>query len=188
MRLKDLVYRSALRRGAGEHEVGLPTGMGYQVFEVTNLTIPAGTDWSAHGGPSLGSFVISPHNMVQAKLSIEFAPGNRAQLTDVQDQIILQLDETGDYATSELGWYLSAQASGAGGNGGKGVKGDVVWGSAVDGLDLNNQVPDIVPPLLRGLGSDPIPDPFTLHVYVRTNAPTHHEAYIVRARAAFLVL
>jgi hypothetical protein len=25
---------------------GLPTGMDYQVFEVTNLTIPAGTDWS----------------------------------------------------------------------------------------------------------------------------------------------
>lgn len=41
MRLKDLVYRSAVRRGAGETELAAPP----QVFEVTNLFVPAGTNW-----------------------------------------------------------------------------------------------------------------------------------------------
>jgi hypothetical protein len=48
---------------------GLPTGMDYQVFEVTDLLIPAGTDWSANGHV-LGTVTYSRARLPTAKMFI----------------------------------------------------------------------------------------------------------------------
>lgn len=72
-RLKDLVHRSALRtRSAGDSEVGLPIGMDYQVFEITDLTIPAGTDWSS-AAHVFGSAVLPASGAVSWVRTLELA-------------------------------------------------------------------------------------------------------------------
>jgi hypothetical protein len=62
---------------------GLPTGMDYQVFEVTNLAIPSGTNWKTvmH---KLGDISISPGRNLQMSFYLETAApvpfGNRIDL------------------------------------------------------------------------------------------------------------
>lgn len=90
MRLKDLVHRSALRtRLAGDSEVGLPTGMDYQVVEVTGVTVPAGADWSIDTGtPHLIDTIDIAHSYDILGLST-----------------YLEIDaEVGDSATLQVSW------------------------------------------------------------------------------------
>lgn len=68
MRLKDLVHRSALRRGAGETEVG---NASTQVFEVTDLLIPSGTDW--HAGHAIGTFALPARTGMVVSLALDLA-------------------------------------------------------------------------------------------------------------------
>jgi hypothetical protein len=72
---------------------GLPTGMDYQLFEVTSLLIPSGTNWSVTGH-ALGSIEgITIHNLVAVKLAIELD----VDPPTADDAVSLVADDTGDW-------------------------------------------------------------------------------------------
>lgn len=81
MRLSDLVHRSALRnRTAGDAEV---SSFSPKVFEVTDLTIPAGTDWGVEMH-MLGQIEVPPARLLVLNFYLEMADpvpgGNRVDL------------------------------------------------------------------------------------------------------------
>lgn len=87
-RLSELFQRSAFRYGV-DRSVKLPT-----VFDVGELLIPAGTDWSEFGY-SLGRLSpISWGNFIPYKLFIEVAE-------PVVDQVRLTVDDNPNYSVSQ---------------------------------------------------------------------------------------
>lgn len=67
MKLGDVVWRASLRkRSTSDIEIASK-----KVFEVTDLTIPAGTDWT--GPHEIGRFPLEPHTGVLAFVSLEIS-------------------------------------------------------------------------------------------------------------------
>jgi hypothetical protein len=156
---------------------GLPTGMDYQVFEVTDLDIPSGTNWSDGGNP-LGSFTdLKFHNIISAKLTIELA-------ADPADPLWLVTDDSGAWSTNVSAVAVKMIPGGLGGATGFPLEtsdrqGNRGWGFAFD----------IMPLLTGGYDPDPLPDPYTLYTYLRTpSGATTADITVVKARAAFLIL
>lgn len=158
MRLKDLVHRSALRnRSAGETEVGFSP----QVFEVTNLVIPAGTDWGdgtdglAHVLGTLSALGVGQGIAYSIYLELAAVPN--------PDAPSLQVVESRDDTFAQA---LAAQVFGR-----------------FNGVDNGVEVPGSQQDVLA-----PLPPTVDWRVQIVTFGPTTADITVVRARAAFLVI
>lgn len=139
-----------------------------QVFEVTNLTIPAGTNWSA--GHELGTLTLDgqPGVLVATYLELAATPVDILQFAAFN---VLNYN-TFDYSVPAT---LGVQVALGGTDRWTGFIG-------VENLDDANHG--------FGLGpkSAPATFPKTLHVGFITSGPTTADIIVVRARAAFLVI
>lgn len=165
MLLKDLVWRSALRRGAGETEV---SSFSPQVFEVTDLLIPAGTDWTT-AAHQLGSLTVSyPDALIAMRLYIELD-----ETPDVLDSVDLVaiFDGWNPQADPALGDRPANPSAGLGRGLVQGQKTAIEWEFG----NMNN-----LPTVTVGER--------TINIGISTGDVTTADITVLRASAAFLVI
>lgn len=171
MLLKDLVWRSALRRGAGETEVG---SLSPQVFEVTDLLIPEGTDWSA--GHAIHSFALPARAGMVVSLALDIA----SPLPAAPERLVLaawgpELDAS--HSTFTYGYLSTDELPGA-------LR--YRYGALVSDLGTSWNSNHFV-----GVSGEPTTDdPSPVYVGFQTAGgdPPSEDITVVRACASFLVI
>lgn len=154
MKLSDAVWRGSLRkRSIGDIEIASK-----KIFEITDLTIPAGTDWTQQH--EVGRFPLDPqHNGLLAFVSLE-----------VSEPI-------------DVGNLIFGTASLAGEGGSVGLGGDNVRLAAGGGILPIGTAEDPY-----GFWADLAPPDDGVIVAFSMGAPSVADIHVVRARAAFTIL
>lgn len=132
----------------------------YQVFEVTDLLIPSGTDWSSTGH-LLGNLVVpSWASQIRFKLWLE---------VDVHGPLILDVSSSLDYGTSST--YTSTS-----------LQGSDLWATSPDESGPFDLVADYIASQFL-TSTDPTSAPPTVVIGLHTGTPTAEDITVVRARA-----
>lgn len=177
-------------------EISLGGGSSAQVFEVTDLTIPAGTDWSNSEGHQLGQLTgLVEGHAIGFKFWFETLVDDADIAAGTQQHLLLMVSEvrsfydTNNYAYFQASGSLRARtvADTSLGNqdGGLAVAMNDAEGGTQARLKAGASGTDLWQneELVRGHAP---PDPAYVGLY--TDGPLPTDIHIVRARAAFLVI
>lgn len=159
MKLKKIFYLGEFRR----HSYGELELLDRTVFEVTDLTIPAGTDWSSVPY-SLGDFTWPENTALVYNFSLEL----RASPTG-DDQIVIEVD---DENTNAIGARYRTFSSAMGGRVAQSVGG------------VTGDSPTSVPFDADAESAGQVLYP---HIWTPAGPPLVHALHVVRAHASFLV-
>jgi hypothetical protein len=146
----------------------------YQVFEVTDITIPAGTDWSTTGHP-LGTFTLPAAGwgtFVPFKAHIEVS----AASADAADQVTISVNDGPDFSVDHT--LVNCR-----------VRTGTFWRDFTDAAFLGDLlVQDGIVQTLQTGPDVPLPDLPDLYVSLNTLGATAHDVHVIQARFACLLI